>query len=197
MRVSIVLQGKSRMVADLEEERAIKLYIELAAALTEELAGDKIIQQCKDEEFMDLLDSIDAEKSADEIFGSKEIEKPLGVWSIEEIKPKEIELSEVKVTKEPVTAKYNKPRRLLMARCHECGNFVIKLIDEKQLAVDCNKCRAEIELKDKRVAEYKCPNCGFKADFFVAGDVKEVKCKKCESNIDLIWNEKKMRYASV
>lgn len=93
-------------------------------------------------------------------------------------------------------------KRLVLTKCPHCGETVAMVVGIKDgqivshKTLSCKKCQGEIPISELKVALYECPNCGTKADFFIMGDLNEVRCKKCASVIDLVWNEKKRRYIS-
>lgn len=93
-------------------------------------------------------------------------------------------------------------KRLVITKCPHCGETVATVVGIKdgQIAshksLTCKKCQGEIPISELKLAIYECPNCNAKADFFIMGDLAEVRCKKCASVIDLVWNEKKRKYIS-
>lgn len=93
-------------------------------------------------------------------------------------------------------------KRLVLTKCPHCGETVAMVVGIKDgqivshKTLSCKKCQGEIPISELKIALYECPNCGVKADFFIMGDLNEVRCKKCASVIDLVWNEKKRRYIS-
>ena len=94
-------------------------------------------------------------------------------------------------------------KKLVMAKCPKCDHIATPVLSirngelvYKDSEITCKKCQESIPIGEIKKAKYTCPNCETPASFYVMNDLKEVKCKNCESPIDLKWHDKKDMYLS-
>lgn len=105
------------------------------------------------------------------------------------IKPRPI-IETPRDTKPPM--KYDKPS-LVMCKCSKCGEVFPYLANIRDGAKDhtaCKWCGEDIEVSYKFTdkAEYNC-SCGCRMKFRIQKGIEKVKCKDCNSEILLNYNE--------
>lgn len=146
-------------------------------------------------------DAVEAfEKMADILIGGIEKGVKRGQPVTAVLKPAEIEKApEIKKdSEEQHTGDKIKivGRRLVIMKCPGCGSIVPCLVQEGQETITCRHCQENVPIEGLVPANYTCPNCSYKANFYVLGNLQSVRCKNCESDIDLIYHEKKHCYLS-
>lgn len=88
------------------------------------------------------------------------------------------------------------PKKLLMLKCTGCNETLVGVVNEGQWSFTCKSCKTNNTVDNLKPATYICPNCGYKANFYVKDGLNIVKCKNCDGDIDLIYHEKKEKYLS-
>jgi len=179
MKLTVVLEKKSRFNIELTESEAKNMYRKMVNVIVDSLNihSAKVINKLKLNEEYEEIDKTEGSKR--EVNASEEV------------------ISEVK---EPRTINY---KRLIIAKCPSCGEIATPVVNvkdgelmDKSRPLICKHCQGELPAGKLKQAKYQCPNCNAEAAFYTINDLKEVQCKDCGSLIDLVWHEKKERYLS-
>lgn len=185
MKVSIILEKKSRISVDIPAGQANELFKQLATIAIN--GGCETTNQIS-------IPNIKLNQEFKQKFA--EISHEIG-RAISEIKPVVKELEE-KAEKVP------SKKHLIMVKCEKCGKVATptmymengELIHKEHNLV-CMNCNSELpQFESIKSAKYTCPNCNTRAGFYVANDLNEVSCKGCDSPIDLVWHDKKSVFLS-
>ncbi len=212
MKISIALDRKSKVYAELPVGKANQLYKQLAEILIRNID----VETCKVTEGLDkLIDrlSTSSKESFQERF--KKVAEETG---------KSIEEESIPISKpEPLIVSVDTPvtldapairgeiykggdvkKNLVMIKCEKCGHVAVptlfmknRELIHKEHSLICRECGEELpQIREINHAKYNCPNCSTNANFYVSNGLKEVTCKECGSPIDLVWHEKRGIYIS-
>lgn len=181
MKISVVLEKKSRFNIDLPEGEAKNLYKSLIGSIVNALKVQTQIVRTQPTVKDTELKEINIEEKATTIKDSEE--------KVEEVPRDE----EVKVI-EPNQMRISK--KLVMLKCAGCSETLVSVVSEGQWSLTCKSCRTNNTVENLKAATYICPNCEYKANFYVKDGLDIVKCKNCDGGIDLIYHEKKEKYLS-
>lgn len=183
MKISVILEKKSRISIDVPTGQANELFKKLATIVidrgcetTSQVSVHKLNQDFK-EKFAEI---------------SCEVGRALS-----EAKPVVKEFEEK-------TEKVQGKKHLLMVKCESCGKVATPIVYiengeliHKEHNLVCMNCSSELpQFENIKYAKYTCPNCNTRAGFYVANDLNEVICKGCDSPIDLVWHDKKKVFLS-
>jgi ribosomal protein L37AE/L43A len=181
MKITVILEQGSRFNIELPEHIAINVYADIIGLTMKSLRTQKArINKLDDNAFFSELESYVLSKPSSEI---------------------KVEATEEKVLRNapqltsPLENKSSK--KLVMLKCKGCEDTIASVVTDGQWSITCKKCGEDNEIKDLKAAAYQCPNCGKYASFFVKEGLKIVKCKNCQSDIDLVYHEKKDKYLSI
>lgn len=87
-------------------------------------------------------------------------------------------------------------KHLVVTVCPKCGETMIIFTNLSVLHCKCGE-HIKYHHSELKNGQYQCPNCGKTTYFKVLGEVKDLKCKTCESWIDLKWHKKYKKYLSL
>lgn len=172
MKLTIVLEKKSRFNIELSEDGASRLYSDLVS-LAVGLPLRAIIN----------------------ITGIENQESPAEKQHVIEEKMEQVASDlkeEVKYPKRLVLTKCPHCDRLAAMVLYIKDNQV----EHSTSPLTCRHCGGGIPVEELKPASYTCPNCDHHTEFYAMGELKDVECKICSSPIDLIWVEHKKRYVS-
>lgn len=185
MKISVILEKKSRVSVDVPTRQANELFKKLATMVIDggcETTSQVSVTNIKlDQDFKEKFVEISCEVGR----------------ALSETKPVVKEFEEK-------TEKVQGKKHLLMVKCERCGKVATpimciengKLIHKEHNLV-CMNCSSELpQFESIKYAKYTCPNCNTRAGFYVANDLNEVRCKVCDSPIDLVWHDKKKVFLS-
>lgn len=87
-------------------------------------------------------------------------------------------------------------KRLIMSICPVCKELSVVFTDSLTIVCKCSNI-TEFTFKDLKRGQYLCPNCEQQTYFSVLGELKDIKCKSCNSWIDFTWHTKLDKYVSL
>jgi predicted RNA-binding Zn-ribbon protein involved in translation (DUF1610 family) len=186
MKISVVLEKKSKFNIDLAEPEAKGLYKKIISSIVEALKPQPIV----------VNPTVEVSNTTVET-AAKLISEKLQ-HTIEKVEaPKEPTL----VNKKMDVPEFKK--QLIMVKCPSCGEIATPVLYVKDgelmyknKVLTCRHCQGDLPIGELKPARYLCPNCGTSASFYVMGELKETHCRNCKSIIDLQWNDKKKQYVS-
>lgn len=176
MKLTIILEKKSRFNIDLPEVEANKLYQSVIGSILSEIREEPYVSKAP---HISLIREV-----------AKKVE-PVDLVSEPEVETLKEEI--VKTIEDKPTAI---SKGLVMMRCSGCKDTLVSVVNSGQWSLTCKSCKTNNTLENLKPAAYICPNCGYKASFHVKEGLNMVKCKNCSGDIDLLYHEKKEKYLS-
>lgn len=212
MKISIALDRKSKVYAELPVGKANQLYKQLTGILIRNID----VETCKVTEGLDeLIDrlSTSSKESFQERFKkvAEETGKSIEEESIPISKPEPLIVSvdtpvtlDAPVIRGEIYKGGDVKKNLVMIKCEKCGHVATptlfmknRELIHKEHSLTCRECGEELpQIREINHAKYNCPNCNTNASFYVTNGLKEVTCKECRSPIDLVLHEKRGIYIS-
>lgn len=181
MKLTVVLEKKSRFNIDLPEGEAKALYKSLIGSIVNGLKVQtqmvRIQPAVKNIEPKEIITEDKATTTKDPEEKVKEVP---GAEEVKVVEPDQMRVS----------------KKLVMLKCTGCSETLVGLVNEGQWSFTCKSCKTNNTVENLKPATYICPNCGYKANFYVKDGLDIVKCKNCDGDIDLIYHEKKEKYLS-
>lgn len=185
MKISVILEKKSRVSVDVPTGQANELFKKLATMVID--GGCETTSQVS-------VPNIKLNQDFKQKFA--EISHEIG-RTLSEAKPVVKEFEE---KAEQIPGK----KHLIMVKCESCGKVATPImyiengeLIHKEHNLVCMNCSSELpQFENIKYAKYTCPNCNTRAGFYVANDLNEVRCKDCDSPIDLVWHDKKKVFLS-
>lgn len=190
MKISIVLEKKSKFNIDLAEPEAKKLYKQIVSSVVDALKPQPVA--------INYPVKPTAKVSTTDVGTIGELVSKNVQHNIEK---NELSKKPTLGNKEQDIHEFKK--QLIMTKCPSCGEIATPVLYVKDgelmyknKVLTCKHCQGDLPIGELKPARYLCPNCGTRASFYVMGELKETHCRNCKSIIDLQWNDKKKQYVS-
>ena len=192
-----MMKNTGSISLDLPESVARREFLKASESINEALREIVLSESNKPEKCTQQIVNINMQENKE----SKELVKKRINEAAKKIKKEEPVKEEYTFKSVPKEGYISK--KLVMAKCPKCDHIATPVLSirngelvYKDSEITCKKCQESIPIGEIKKAKYTCPNCETPASFYVMNDLKEVKCKNCESPIDLKWHEKKGMYLS-